>query len=50
MKVNKKKSIRLQNRTKYFSPELSKTHVIFSSPDSYQSRQIKIEGYESRLY
>lgn len=50
MFVNKKKSIRLINRTKYFDPATCRTHVSFSSPESYQSRQIKIEGYESRLY
>lgn len=48
--VNKRKSLRLKNRTKYFSPDTTRTHVRFSSPDSYQSRQIKIEGYETRLY
>ena len=50
MQVNKKKSIRLKNRTVYFNPETSKTHVQFSSPETYQNRQIKIEGYETRLY
>lgn len=50
MAVNKKKSIRLKNRTKYFNPDLSRTHVTFASPYSYQSRKIKIEGYETRLY
>ena len=50
MQVNKKKSIRLKNRTKYFNPDKDRTHVRFSSPDTYQNRQIKIEGYESRLY
>ena len=40
----------MKNRTKYFSPDISKTHVQFSSANSYQSRQIKIEGYETRLY
>ena len=50
MQVNKKKSIRLKNRTLYFNPDTCRTHVQFSSPDSYQSRQIKIEGYETRLY
>ena len=50
MQVNIKKPIRIINRTKYFNPDTSKTHVTFSSPDSYQSRKIKIEGYETRLY
>lgn len=48
--VNVKKSIRIQNRTKYFNPDTSRTHVRFSSSYSYQSRQIKVEGYETRLY
>ena len=50
MITNRKKAIRIQNRTKYFNPETTRTHVKFSSPDSYQNRQIKIEGYETRLY
>lgn len=50
MRVNKKKSITLRNRTNYFDPSKDKVKVRFSSPDSYQSRQIKIEGYETRLY
>lgn len=50
MIVNKKKNIRLLNNTKYFDPDRSRSHNIFSSPDSYQSRNIKQEGYETRLY
>lgn len=50
MRVNPKKSIRLKNRTKYFAPEKDRLCVRFSSPESYQSRVIKIEGYETRLY
>ena len=50
MIVNEKKPIKLENRTKHFCKTKDKTHVTFSSPDSYQSRKIKIEGYESRLY
>lgn len=50
MRVHKKKSITLTNRTNYFIPGKDKTKVTFSSPESYQSRQIKIEGYETRLY
>lgn len=50
MIVNKKKSIRLQNRTNYFDPDKDKVAVRFSSPETYQSRQMKIEGYENRLY
>ena len=48
--VNPKKSITLRNRTNYFIPDKDRVRVTFSSPDSYQSRQIKIEGYETRLY
>ena len=50
LQVNPKKSITLRNRTNYFDPSKDKTHVTFSSSESYQSRQIKIEGYETRLY
>ena len=50
MQVNYKKSYRIKNRTKYFNPNTTRTYVHFSSPDSYQNRQIKIEGYETRLY
>ena len=50
LQVNKKKSITLRNRTNYFDPDKDRVKVTFSSPDSYQSRQIKIEGYETRLY
>ena len=48
--VNKKKALRIVNQTKYFNPELSRTHNTIASPYSYQSRQQKIEGYETRLY
>lgn len=48
--VNPKKPIRLKNRTKYFDPDSSRSHVQFSNPNSYESRRIKIEGYETRLY
>ena len=50
MNVNPKKNITLKNRTLYFSPDKDKVKVSFSSPNSYKSRQSKIEGYESRLY
>lgn len=50
MKVNEKKSIRLKNNTKHFNPHICRTHNRFASPVSYQSRSIKIEGYETRLY
>lgn len=48
--VNPKKPLRLENNTNYFNPAISKTHNTFGSAASYQSRKIKIEGYESRLY
>ena len=48
--LNPRKPIRMLNRTKHFRPGVSKTHIQFSSPDTYQARRIKIEGYESRLY
>lgn len=50
MRVHNKKSITLRNRTNYFDPSKDRVRVTFSSPESYQSRQIKIEGYETRLY
>ena len=50
MRINKKKSVTLVNRTNYFIPGKDKVKVRFSSPDTYQSRNIKIEGYETRLY
>lgn len=50
MKVNPRKPLRLKNNSKYWNPETCKTHVQFSSPESYQSFKIKQEGYETRLY
>lgn len=50
MKVNPRKPIRLKNTSKYWNRETCKTHVTFSSPESYQSFKIKQEGYETRLY
>ena len=50
MKTNEKKSLRLLNNTKYFDETKDRTHVEFGSPETYQYRQIKIEGYETRLY
>ena len=50
MSVNKKKCIKIKNRSNYFVPTKDKVKVTFSSPYTYQSRQIKIEGYETRLY
>lgn len=47
---NNKITITLKNRTNYFNPDISRTKVHFMSPYSYMSRQIKIEGYETRLY
>lgn len=48
--TNKKKSIKLLNPTKHFDAEVCRTYNTISSPHSYQSRNIKIEGYETRLY
>lgn len=48
--INPKKSIHLRNNTKYFNPDTDKAYNTFGSPESYQSRRIKIEGYETRLY
>lgn len=50
MAVNYRKKYCLHNKTNYFNPSKDRTHVQFSSPLSYQSRKMKIEGYESRLY
>lgn len=50
MPVDVKKPLRMMNRTNYFSPDSSRSHVAFSSPASYQSRRVKCEGYETRLY
>lgn len=50
MNVNPKKSLVLKNRTNYFIPDKDRIKVRVSSPLTYQSRQSKIEGYETRLY
>lgn len=50
MKVNCRKPLRLKNNSKYWNPATCKSHVQFSSPESYQSFKIKQEGYETRLY
>lgn len=50
LKTNPKKPITLKNNTNYFNPATSRIKNTFSSPNSYQSREIKIEGYETRLY
>lgn len=48
--LNKRKPIRLRNRSNYFIPDKDRAYIIIGSPFSYQSKRIKIEGYESRLY
>lgn len=48
--VNPRKSKCIPNRTNYFNPDGTRTYVRFSSPDTYRSRQQKIEGYENRIY
>lgn len=48
--VNVKKPITLPNRTNYFIADKDKVRVTFGSSKTYQSRRIKIEGYEDRLY
>lgn len=48
--VNSKRPLSFVNRTNYFNPSVSSTLVRLSSPNTYSSRQSKIEGYESRLY
>lgn len=50
MPVNIRKNYKLRNRTNYFNPDTSRVINTFGSPLSYQSRRIKIEGYETRLY
>lgn len=50
MSVNAKKPYRLKNKTNYFNPTTSRAYNQFASPDSYHSREQKIEGYENRLY
>ena len=47
---NPKKSIHIRNRTNYFDPSCCRTNIVVSSPFSYNFRQQKIEGYETRLY
>ena len=47
---NRKKSIRLQNNARYFIPDKDRHYNTFSSPDSYQAKVMKQEGYENRLY
>lgn len=47
---NKKKPLIIRNTTNYFNPETTRTYNSFSSPYTYQSRQQKIEAYETRLY
>lgn len=50
MITNPRKPLRLKNNTKYFQAGKDRTHNVFGSPETYQSRKMKIEGYESRLY
>lgn len=50
MSRNQKKPIKIRNRTNYFDPSSTRTNIVVSSPFSYQSRQQKVEGYETRLY
>ena len=50
MPIHKKKPIRVRNRTNHFDPSVSRGFVEFTSPDAYNSRKTKIEGYETRLY
>lgn len=45
-----KASLKVLNNTKYFNPASSRLYNRFINPSTYRSRQIKIEGYESRLY
>lgn len=47
---NNKSSITLKNRTNYFIPDKDKVKITFSSPKSYQSKSIKQEAFETRLY
>lgn len=48
--VNPRKAKCIPNRTNYFCPDTTRTHVRFSSQESYRARQQKIEGYENRIY
>lgn len=50
MIVNPKKVLQLKNKTCYFNPNTNRIKVRVSSPYTYQSRNIKIESYEARLY
>lgn len=50
MTVNAKKSKVFKNPTNYFDPSKDRVKVRVASPDSYYSREQKIEGFESRLY
>lgn len=47
---NRRKPMRLRNRSNYFCPDSSRIFVRVASPYSWQSRKAKIEGYETRLY
>lgn len=46
----KRRPMRIRNRSNYFIPEKDRAYITIASPDSFQSKKVKIEGYESRLY
>ena len=48
--ANNRRPISFVNRTNYFSPSVSRSHVRLSSPNSFAFVRSKIEGYESRLF
>ena len=50
MPTETKKPLKLLTNTNYFDPEVCKNCNTFANPHTYQSRQCKIEGYETRLY
>lgn len=47
---SKRKPVRIRNRSNYFIPEKDKAYITIGSAESFESKKIKIEGYESRLY
>ena len=48
--ANNKRPISFVNRTDYFSPSVSRSHVRLSSPNTFAFLRSKVEGYESRLF
>ena len=50
MAVIAKKSCKFKNPTKYFNPSKDASHVVIPSSNSWQFKNRKIEGYETRLY